>query len=213
MFEDRKEAGRQIGEALEQYRNENPLILGIPRGGVMIAAEAARHLGVRFTLIIARKLPFPRNPEAGFGAIAEDGSTFVLEEAAVSVSKEEIEEIKANQKKEITRRVEKLRGGKPLPDLKGKTVILTDDGIAMGSTMRASVSMCRNKEAGKVVIAVPVCSPRVQDTMKSLADDVVVLESPPGFRAVAEVYRHWYDVSDREVLDILSNYSAEYAGK
>lgn len=211
MFDNRKDAGKQVGEALERYKNENPLILGIPRGGVMIAAEASRQLGVPFSLIIARKLPFPRNPEAGFGAIAEDGSTFVLEEAASAVRREEIEEIKAKQKEEIKRRVEKLRGGNPLPDLKGKTVILTDDGIAMGSTMRASIGMCRNKGAGKVIIAVPVCSPRVQDTMKSLADDVVVLESPPGFRAVAEVYRHWYDVSDREVLDILSEYSPDHA--
>jgi predicted phosphoribosyltransferase len=206
MFEDRRDAGTQIGKALEEYINERPLILGIPRGGVIIAAEAAANIGAEFSLLIARKLPFPQNPEAGFGAIAEDGTTIILSRTKGMVTEQEIERIRAEQTKEIKQRVRTLRGDEPLPPLKGKTVVLTDDGIAMGSTMLAAIGMCRNREAGKIIVAVPVCSPRVLSHIEERTDGTVVLESPDNFRAVAQVYRNWYDVTDEEVIEILSRY-------
>ena len=203
MFKNRKDAGEKLAKALEKYREENPVILAIPRGGVEVGLQVAVKLNADFSLVIARKLPFPDNPEAGFGAIAEDGSTFILESAYYWLEGEAIERIKQQQIAEIERRIKTLRGGKPLPEIKGRTVILIDDGIAMGSTMRAAIELCRNRKAGKVVVAVPVAGREVAEELQKKVDDLIVLETPAYFRAVAQVYERWYDVSDEEVLDLL----------
>ncbi|MHC1757774.1 MAG: phosphoribosyltransferase [Methanosarcina sp.] len=203
MFKNRKDAGEKLAQALERYRAEDPLVLAIPRGGVEVGLQVSRRLGVDFSLIIARKLPFPDNPEAGFGAIAENGSTFIFENASYWLAGETIEQIKQEQIAEIERRVNALRGGNPLPAIAGRTVILIDDGIAMGSTMRAAIELCRKRKAGKVVVAVPVAGKEVADAIAKEADKVVVLEIPVYFRAVAQAYENWYDVSDEEVLDLL----------
>ncbi len=203
MFKNRKDAGEKLAMALEKYRAENPLILAIPRGGVEVGLQVAKKLNADFSLIIARKLPFPDNPEAGFGAIAEDGSTFIFENAYYSLSGENIERIKKEQIAEIRRRISALREGEPLPEIKGRTVILIDDGIAMGSTMRAAIELCKNRKAGKIVIAAPVAGREVAEEIKRRADELVVLEIPAYFKAVAQVYENWYDVSDEEVLDLL----------
>ncbi|MPM34959.1 putative phosphoribosyl transferase [bioreactor metagenome] len=203
MFKNRKDAGEKLALALERYRVENPVILAIPRGGVEVGLQVSKKLGADFSLIIARKLPFPDNPEAGFGAIAENGNTFIIENAGYWLAGETIERIKQEQTAEIERRVNALRGGTPLPDISGRTVILIDDGIAMGSTMRAAIKLCRNRKAGKVVVAVPVAGREVADLIANEADELIVLEIPVYFRAVAQAYENWYDVSDEEVLDLL----------
>lgn len=203
MFKSRKDAGEKLALALEKYRTENPVILAIPRGGVEVGLQVSKKLGADFSLVISRKLPFPDNPEAGFGAIAENGSTFILENADSWLARETIEQIKQEQIVEIERRINVLRGGKTLPDIAGRTVILIDDGIAMGSTMRAAIELCRNRKAGKVVVAVPVAGKEVADAIAKEADELVVLEIPVDFRAVAQAYENWYDVSDEEVLDLL----------
>jgi len=203
MFKNRKDAGEKLAKALEKYRAENPLILAIPRGGVEVGLQVAKKLNADFSLIIARKLPFPDNPEAGFGAIAENGSTFIIENARYWLAGEDIEQIKQQQIAEIERRVKALRGGNPLPEIKGRTVILIDDGIAMGSTMRAAIELCKNKEAGKIVVAVPVAGREIAEELEKKVDELVVLEIPAYFRAVAQAYEKWYDVSDEEVLDLL----------
>lgn len=203
MFKNRKDAGEKLAQALERYRAENPVILAIPRGGVEVGLQVSKRLEADFSLIIARKLPFPDNPEAGFGAIAENGSTFIFENAGYWLAGDTIEQIKQEQIAEIDRRVNALRGGNPLPDIAGRTVILIDDGIAMGSTIRAAIKLCRNRNAGKVVVAVPVAGREVADAIAKEADELVVLEIPVHFRAVAKAYENWYDVSDEEVLDLL----------
>jgi putative phosphoribosyl transferase len=203
MFRNRKDAGEKLAEALEKYRAENPIILAIPRGGVEVGLQVAKRLNADFSLIISRKLPFPDNPEAGFGAIAENGSTFILENAHYWLAGETIERIKEQQISEIDRRIKILRGGNSLPEIADRTVILIDDGIAMGSTMRASIELCKNRKARKVVVAVPVAGKDVADEIRKKVDELVVLEIPAYFRAVAEAYERWYDVSDEEVLDIL----------
>jgi putative phosphoribosyl transferase len=203
MFKNRKDAGEKLAKALERYQAENPLILAIPRGGVEVGLQVASKLEVDFSLIIARKLPLPDNPEAGFGAIAEDGSTFIFENAHYWLAGENIEKIKQQQIAEIDRRIKALRGGNPLPDMKGRTVILIDDGIAMGSTMRAAITLCKNREARKIVVAVPVAGREVAEEISNKVDELVVLEIPRYFRAVAEAYEKWYDVTDDEVLDLL----------
>lgn len=203
MFKNRKDAGEKLAGALEKYRAEKPLILAVPRGGVEVGLQVSKKLDADFSLIIARKLPFPDNPEAGFGAIAEDGSTFVFEDASYWLSGETIERIKKEQIAEIRRRVKALRGGNPLPEIKERTVILIDDGIAMGSTMMAAIELCKNRRASKIVVAVPVAGREVAEMIRKKVDNLVVLEIPRYFRAVAEAYENWYDVSDEEVLDLL----------
>ena len=206
MFRDRKDAGQQLGEALRPFKEQDPLILAIPRGGVEVALHAALALEADLRILVARKLPLPRNPEAGFGAIAEDGSTFVIEHVARMLNQEIVEAIVREQKEEIRRRIDVLRGGEPLPPLEGRTVILIDDGIAMGSTMRAGIAMCRRQKAGRVIAAAPVTGPSTAEEIGRIADDLVILETPANFRAVAQVYERWHDVSDDEVLQLMQEY-------
>ncbi len=206
MFEDRAEAGEKLARMLERYRTEEPLVLAIPRGGVEVAIAVASHLDAELSLVVTRKLPLPYNPEAGFGAIAEDGSAFIYPGADRYLSPEVIEAIRGEQVGEIERRVQVLRHGEPLPELATRTVILVDDGLAMGSTMRASIQLCRKRGAGKVVVAVPVAGERTAREIAALADAIEVVEMPPDFRAVAQVYRHWYDVSDEQVLHLMAGW-------
>lgn len=204
MFYDRKDAGKQLANALDNYRGmEGLIVLAIPRGGVELGYEVAHYLGAPFSLLITRKLPYPHNPESGFGAIAEDGSTFMFDFAETELNRETIEKIIEEQREEISQRKKTLRNGEQFPDIRGKTVILVDDGLAMGSTMRASIAMCRKQDPESIVVAVPVAGTRVYYEMQELADDVVILETPYNFRAVAEVYKNWYDVTDNEVIAIM----------
>ena len=199
MFEDRREAGRKLAKALDQYKGQGVLVLAIPRGGVQVGYEVAKHLNADFSILVSRKLPYPFEPEAGFGAVAEDGSVFINEGAAYGLPKNEVDRIIEGQKKEIERRIAVLRKGRPLPKVEGRVVILVDDGIAMGSTMRAAVMLCRNRGAKKIVVAVPVAGESARE-LEAIADDMVILEQRVNFRAVADAYRNWYDVSDEEVL-------------
>lgn len=209
MFRDRADAGERLAEVLEPYKAENPVVLAIPRGGVEVAFHVARRLDAELAALVVRKLPLPYNPEAGFGAIAEDGSTFIFEEIAESLPATVVEKIIQEQKKEIQRRVEALRRGAPLPQIKGRTAIVVDDGIAMGSTVRAGVALCRNQEAAKIIVAAPVAGSATADELTRIVDTVIILEKPPLFRAVAQVYKDWYDVPDEEVVALLDEFAAQ----
>jgi putative phosphoribosyl transferase len=162
-------------------------------------------------MVITRKLPFPYNPEAGFGAIAEDGSNVIMRGASHNLSKAMIETIIRNQQEEIDRRIKVLRGGRPLPNIADRTVILVDDGIAMGSTMRASIKLCVNQGAEQIIVAAPVASPEMAHALeqKESVSDVVILLKPRFFRAVAQVYENWYDVPDHEVLAAVNQWQKE----
>lgn len=203
MFKDRKDAGQKLAEALEKYKEEDPLVFAIPRGGVELGYEISQVLDTDFSLLICRKLPFPHNRESGFGAIAEDGSLYINPSAASSVSDKEIEQIIAEQSLEIQRRIQTLREGKALPLIEGRTVILVDDGIAMGSTMHAAVELCKKAKAQRIIVAAPVAGRHTIEKFSTMVDAVIVLESPVPFYAVAQVYENWYDVSDEEVLSFL----------
>jgi putative phosphoribosyl transferase len=204
MFHDRTDAGIRLSEVLKRYEGTNALVLGIPRGGVEVAYQVAKAPGLHFSIIVARKLPFPDSPESGFGAIAEDGSLYIISNARWMLSQSQVDHIVEQQKEEVTRRIRILRNGRPLPDLKGRHIILIDDGIAMGSTTRAAVMCGRNLGASRVTVAAPAASRDARAALAGLADEVVVLESPAGFREVADFYRNWYDVSDQEVVDIMA---------
>ena len=209
MFDDRKDAGEKLARALITYKDKNALVLGIPKGGVEVAYHVAKYLNADLSIIVSRKLPYPDNPEAGFGAIAEDGSTFVLRDAERWLSRETIDRIIKEQRQEIKRRISVLRKGRPLPEIIKKNIILIDDGIAMGSTMRTSIMLCRNKKAEKITVAVPVSAEDVAEEIGKMVDEIIVLEKPKFFQAVAQVYYNWYDVPDREVNEIMERWKCE----
>lgn len=206
MFKDRVDAGRKLAVALEKYKDENPLILAIPRGGAVVGFEIAKHLGADFSIIIAKKLPFPENPEAGFGAVAEDGSAFILDEYRDVFSSETKSQIVNALKEEVKRRIDALRGGKPIPEIKNRIVVLIDDGIAMGVTMRAAIMMCKNKKAKKIIVAAPVSAIEPLKEIRKEADETIILETPFLFRAVAEFYDNFQEVMDNEVIKILNSF-------
>ena len=203
MFKDRKEAGQKLGRALEVYKEREGIVLAIPKGGVEVGYYVAKRLEAPLSMVVVRKLPLPENPEAGFGAIAEDGSVFFIERVSRGLSIDVTQRILKEQKQEIDRRIEILREGKPLPALTGKTAILVDDGIAMGSTMQAAIILCKNKKAKEIVVASPVAGPPTAAELAEVVDEIVILEKPTFFHAVAKVYKNWYDVPDDEVINIM----------
>lgn len=181
MFEDRKDAGEKFAAALSKYKGTDAIVLAIPKGGVEVGYQIAKYLDAGFSILVSRKLPYPGNPEAGFGAVAEDGSIFIHEYAAGRFSGEVINSIIEEQKQKIKRRIEVLRHGRPLPEIAGRNVILVDDGIAMGSTMHVSIMLCRNKKAGRIVAAAPVSGQQVAAGILELVDELTVLEQPAFF--------------------------------
>lgn len=210
MFRDRRDAGEQLAHALDHYKDEDVLVLAIPRGGVEVGYQVASYLDAEFSLLIARKLPYPQQPEAGFGAVVEDGSVVILDWASRHLSQATFDRISEEQREEIGRRIAVLRAGEPLAEIAGRTVILVDDGIAMGSTMRASIKLCKHQDAGRIVVAVPVAGQRAVSEIGTQVDEIIVLEMPEHFRAVAQVYEHWHDVPDSEVVDLMERWRREH---
>ena len=205
IFKDRREAGRKLAEKLEAFKGQSPLVLAIPRGGVPVGCEISRALHAPFDLIVPRKLPIPYNTEAGFGAVTPDG-TVVLNERLVGLlglPKPEIDSIIMAVLDEVQRRVKAYRSGPPM-DPRGRTVIITDDGLASGYTMLAAVRDVRKKAPARVVVAVP-CSPRSSvELLKDEADEVISLQVQAyGSFAVASYYESFPDLSDGEVLALL----------
>ncbi|MDD2680298.1 MAG: phosphoribosyltransferase family protein [Candidatus Omnitrophica bacterium] len=206
MFRDREDAGEKLARALKNYKDKGALVLAIPRGGVVVGYEVAKYLNADFSIIISRKLPFPGNPEFGFGAIAEDGSLFILGEYEELLPRGLVDKIAQEQKAEITRRILALRKGEGLPEIKDRTVIIVDDGIAMGSTLQAAVALCKNRKAQKIIAASPISGEGMEKELAEIVDEVVILEKPPLFRAVAQGYQDWHDVPDEEVVEIIKKW-------
>lgn len=203
-FKDREEAGRLLARELEQLKGEKAVVLAIPRGGIIVGREMSRALGAELDIVITRKLGAPGNPEMAIGAVAEDGRLF-LHEGMVSglgVSEEYIEEEKKRQMGEIGRRKKAFRAARPKVPLKGKKVIIADDGLATGATMRAAVWAARQEEPERLIVAVPVAP---EDAVSELSEDaeVLCLRAPPYFNAVGQFYRDFEQVEDSEVSRIL----------
>lgn len=209
MFGDRKDAAEKLAFALERYRDNKTLVLGIPRGGVETAYYVAKYLNADFSLVIARKLGYPFNPETAFGALAEDGSVYISPDAMESVTQEEMNEILLQQKKEVQRRLQYFRDGKPLPEMKGKTVIIVDDGVATGATLFATIELCKNKEASKVVVATPVSGIEMKKKLQNMVDNVVILETPEFYNAVSQVYGNFRDLTDEEVISFVNKWEKD----
>lgn len=209
MFSNREEAGKILGAKIkEKGYVKDCIALGIPRGGVIVAKEVAESINCKLDIIIPRKLRAPFNPELAFGAISSDDS-LVIDESLVSllnISDEYIKQEKQTQLDEIKRRRIKYKKGKPLPYVKGKIVILVDDGIATGATMKAGVISIRKEEPEKVVVAVPVASPQSVEELREMADEVICLYAPAYFAAVGQFYMEFPQTSDDEVIEVLESY-------
>ena len=209
-FRDRRDAGEQLAVALEKYKNQDVLVIGIPRGGVETAYYVAKYLNAELTLIVTRKLGYPINPEFAFGALAEDGSLYLSQMATVNLSEEARNEVIEKQKIEIQRRIQKLRGGLPLPKIEGRTVLIVDDGIATGATLFATIMLCQNQKAGKIVVAAPISGYEMVETLEEKVDDVVILETPFDYHAVSQGYDHFYNLTDEEALEFLEKWQQEF---
>ncbi len=208
VFRDRFDAGLVLAEMMRPSYERRPetLILAIPAGGVPVGLVLAKELALPFDLIIVRKIHFPDNPEAGFGAITSEGDVLLNEElvAYAGLSEEVIARQIALEKKDFAERERLFRAGRPFPDLKGKTVILVDDGLASGYTMMAAVKTVSRRGAEKIVVAVPTASQRAIEKLSPLVDEIYCPNLRTGaFFAVADAYRHWYDLSREEVLRLL----------
>lgn len=207
LFKDRKDAGKQLAEKLTQYRDKTDVIvLGLPRGGVAVAHEISGALHCPLDVLIVRKIGFPGNPELAAGAVSETGSLVLNEEiiAAYGVSKSYLERETARQEKEIARRVSLYRGGKGVPPLEGKVVILVDDGVATGATLKAAISTLKKERLARLVVALPVASQSAVRELAALVDEWVCLLAPAGFMAVGQYYSDFTQVEDEEVVALLN---------
>lgn len=207
LFEDRHDAGRRLADALREYRGTEAVVLGIPRGGVVVAEEIARALDLPLDVTVSRKIGAPETPELAIGAVAADGTVYTdsrLEAYLPGLNQEYLQRVVAREVAEIERRLKAYRGDRPPVDLTGKNVLVVDDGIATGSTMLVTLRSLRGKQAKEIVLAVPVAPPSAIERLRPEADRVVVLEQPELFYAVGEWYRDFTQVSDEEVIALLA---------
>ena len=206
FFNDRTDAGKRLAERLSEYVNrEDVLILALPRGGVPVAFEVAKELNVKMDVFIVRKLGVPGNEELAMGAIAS-GNIRVLNEDVVRsfrIPQRVIDEATANELRELERRERIYRGNRPTPKISGSTVILIDDGLATGATMRAAVAAVKTKNPAKVIIAVPVAAPDTCSAFGSEVDEVICVATPEPFYGVGAWYEDFSQTTDKEVCDFL----------
>jgi putative phosphoribosyl transferase len=201
MFLDRIDAGRQLARRLLATREESPVVLGLPRGGLPVALEVARALGAPLDVLVSRKLGAPESPEYGIGAIAEGGAVYLRDDAIreIGLSERDVAEIAEREGAEVERRVRRYRGVRPPVEVRGRTVILVDDGIATGGTARAAVRALRERGAARVVLAVPVVARRTAERLAAEVDALVFVEAPEDFYAVGQWYEDFRQTSDEEV--------------
>ncbi|HEX6301334.1 MAG TPA: phosphoribosyltransferase family protein [Acidimicrobiia bacterium] len=206
MFDDRIEAGRCLGQRLTELEVERPVILGLPRGGVPVAAEVARILDAPLDVIVVRKLGVPCHPEYAMGAIGEGGVRFVdwrvVAEAGVTAT--QLARVIDQESLELRRRAARFRIAQARIDISGRVVVIVDDGIATGSTATAAIRVARDLGAKLVIVAAPVAPQDTIEVLQRIADAVVVLETPPSLHAVGQVYVDFVATSDEEVMSILS---------
>ncbi|HEX5491468.1 MAG TPA: phosphoribosyltransferase [Candidatus Udaeobacter sp.] len=206
-FSNRADAGRQLADKLEKYAGlDDVIVLGLPRGGVPVAYEVAKRLGAPFDVFIVRKLGVPGFEELAAGAIASGGVRVLNEDVvrAIPYATAAIEAVTARETDELQRREHIYREGRPAPELRDKIVILVDDGLATGATMRAAVKALRQRGAAKIVVAVPVGPPDTCEEIAKEADETVCLSTPPFFQAVGQYYEDFSQTSDDDVRELLT---------
>src|SRR5690606_6808559 len=209
-YRDRKDAGVQLAAALKKRGYENPVVLGIPRGGVAVAAEVARALKGELGVVVARKLGAPWNPELAIGATTANGATYINEAVAAQVGAgQRYIEAETRRQIEEAKRREELFNGSRRPNVAGRTVIVVDDGLATGATAIAAVRSMKAEGAERVVLAIPVAPPETVQRLRQEADEVVCLDEDPAFFAVGQFYMEFRPVEDDEVRRILDSFVPE----
>jgi predicted phosphoribosyltransferase len=206
-FRNRTDAGRQLAEKLAAYPDRpDVLVLALPRGGVPVGYEVARALGAPLDVFLVRKLGVPRYEELAMGAVATGGVRVLNDEIVrgLGISEYEIDAVVARELQELARRERLYRGDRPPPDVAGRTVILVDDGLATGATMRAAVVALRQQKPARIVVAVPTASPDTCEALKAEADDVVCAITPEPFFAVGHWYEDFTQTTDDEVRELLA---------
>ena len=207
IFDDRFHAGELLAGKLKEYTGKkDTYVLAIPAGGVPVAFAVSKKLKIPLDLVITRKLHVPWNREVGFGAVSWDGTMFLNEPliASLGLKRDDIDRCVVEEKEVIRRRLKKFRGDKPFPDLKDKTAIIVDDGLASGFSMLTTLKTIEPMDANELIVAVPTAPISAISLIRSYADKVVCLNirSGPVF-AVAEAYKVWYDLKDEDVMDVL----------
>ncbi|AOT61696.1 Putative phosphoribosyl transferase [Streptomyces rubrolavendulae] len=208
-FTDRAAAGRELAEALRGLRRDHPVVLGLPRGGVPVAAEVASVLGAPLDVLVVRKLGVPSRPELGFGAIGEGGVRIVNDAVvrAAGVGAEARARVEEAEREVLLERALRYRRDRPGVPLRGRTALLVDDGIATGSTALAACRVARAQGAARVVVAVPVAPPEALALLRREADEVVCLSSPEWFGSVGQWYDDFAQTSDEEVTRLLARHA------
>ncbi|WP_046469596.1 phosphoribosyltransferase family protein [Allosalinactinospora lopnorensis] len=205
-FTDRSEAGRRLAERVRAYAVTDPIVLALPRGGVPVGAELARHLRIPLDVLLVRKIGMPGHQETGVGAITEDGHACFDDRALarIRMPREMLSSTVEAERAELARRLEVYRGSRAAPRLTGRDVIVVDDGVATGGTARAALQMVRRQRPARLVLAVPVGSQQAVEILRPEVEDLVVLTVPENFRAVGEWYRDFAQLSDGDVTAILA---------
>jgi putative phosphoribosyl transferase len=210
LFRNREEAGRKLAEALADFKGKEVVVLGIPRGGVVVANEVAKALGAPLDIVVTRKIEAPGEPEFALGAITQEGDVIMDRQAAESLgaSPAYLEDQIRKKREEVRERMERLRGDVPYPELEGKIVIIVDDGIATGSSVGAAVMSVKKRRPKLIVVAVPVAPADAVETLSEEGAKVVCLETPGPFLAIGEFYGDFDQVEDLVVKRILDGNSA-----
>ncbi|MFP3951657.1 MAG: phosphoribosyltransferase [Candidatus Bathyarchaeia archaeon] len=204
-FSDRVEAGKQLGTALKKYSGEDTIVLGIPRGGVVTGFYVAAELEAPLDVIVPKKLGAPMNPELAVGAVTEEGEAIIDENLVerLGITQSYIDEEAEGMKEEIQRRLEVYRSDRTYPTLTDRVVILVDDGIATGATMRAGIASVKSRSPRKLVVGVPVAPPTSVREIESQVDEVVALVTPTPFYAIGQFYERFPQNTDEQVIRLL----------
>ena len=210
-FADRVDAGRRLASALHGEMPGDAVVLGLPRGGVPVAAVVAEQLGVPLDVLVVRKLGLPRQPELGLGAVGEDGVRVINDSLVASsgVSPDAMAVVERQERAEVEARARRLRKGGATIDLRDRTVVLVDDGVATGSTMLAACRVARARGAAKIVVAVPVGAGDALKRLRSVADEVICLATPRRFVGVGQWYRNFRQTGEAEVVALLAEARAQ----
>ena len=216
LFRDRREAGRLLAAKLTAYANRpDVIVLALPRGGVPVADEVARALGAPLDVFVVRKLGVPGSEELAMGAVAT-GGVRVLNDQLVNrlgIPDHLIDAVAVREGQELARRERLYRGGRPLLDVRDRTVILVDDGLATGATMHAAIAALRQLHPARIVVAVPTASPETCEEMRAEVDDVICAITPEPFQAVGRWYQDFAQTTDEEVLEVLGARAGGVAGR